>query len=312
MYIFRAGMINKNAMQFAWGQGIAAQGMQPLTDLIAPLNNNNPNVEFSYKDEQMLLETKVQELLGQPDYTLQSMINRRQPRTLGEVQMQSQGMQNMFTLDADLFRMGFEELFNWIWDLWCQYGDEEYTFAYFGKNGYEPIKMTKEETQGKYKITIRGNDQNTNPQLRLQKTQMIIQMQSNPVALQTGVVSPINLANGYKLALQEMDIPNWEELVMPPEMIAQQMQAQQQQPQAQDIRIKPKDLTDAEVAQILQSKGIRPDIQGRALKSEAIVQDKRIDQGAKKIAGYKDLAEIVNSLDEPNQSNEPKAPKGGG
>jgi len=308
MYIFRAGMINKNAMQFAWGQGIAAQGMQPLTDLIAPLNNNNPNVEFSYKDEQMLLETKVQELLGQPDYTLQSMINRRQPRTLGEVQMQSQGMQNMFTLDADLFRMSFEELFNWIWDLWCQYGDEEYTFAYFGKNGYEPIRMTKEETQGKYKITIRGNDQNTNPQLRLQKTQMIIQMQSNPVALQTGVVSPINLANGYKLALQEMDIPNWEELVMPPEMIAQQMQAQQQQPQAQDIRIKPKDLTDAEVAQILQSKGIRPDVQGRALKSEAIVQEKRIDQGAKKIAGYKDLAEIVNSLDEPN---EPKAPKGG-
>jgi len=222
--------------------------------------------------------------------------------------MQSQGMQNMFTLDADLFRMAFEELFNWVWELWCQYGDEEYEFAYFGRNGYEPIKMTKEETQGKYKISIRGNDQNTNPQVRLQKTQMITQMQSNPVALQTGVISPINIANGYKMALQEMDIPNWEELVMPPEMIAQQMQQQQQMPQTQDIRIKPKDLTDAEIAQILQSRKIQPDIQGRALKSEAIVQEKRIEQGKMKTEGYKNLADIVNSLDEPK---EPKTPKGG-
>ena len=194
MYIYRAGMINKNTIQFAWGQGIAAQGMQPLNDLIQPINNNNPNVEFSYKDEQMLLETKVQELLGQPDYTLQSMINRRQPRTLGEVQMQSQGMQNMFTLDADLFRMAFEELFNWVWDLWCQYGDEQYEFAYFGRNGYEPIKMTKEETQGKYKSLSVEMTRTLTHKSRLQKTQMIIQMQSNPVALQTGVVSPINIA----------------------------------------------------------------------------------------------------------------------
>jgi hypothetical protein len=204
--------------------------------------------------------------------------------------------------------MAFEELFNWIWELWCQYGDEQYEFAYFGRNGYEPIKMTKEETQGKYKISIRGNDQNTNPQVRLQKTQMIIQMQSNPVALQTGVISPINISNGYKMALQEMDIPNWEELVMPPEMIAQQMQQQQQMPQTQDIRIKPKDLTDAEIAQILQSRKIQPDIEGRALKSESIVQEKRIEQGKMKTEGYKNLADIVNSLDEPK---EPKTPKGG-
>jgi len=310
MYIYRSGMINKNTMQFAWGQGIAAQGMQPLNDLIAPLNNNNPNVEFSYKDEQMLLETKVQELLGQPDYTLQSMINRRQPRTLGEVQMQSQGMQNMFGLDADIFRMAFEELFNWIWELWCQYGDDQYEFAYFGENGYEPIKLTKEEIQGKYKITVRGNDQNTNPQLRLQKAQMVLQMQSNPVALQTGVITPINIANGYKLAFQELGLHNWQELVMPTEMVAQQMQMAQQQPQTQDIRLKPKDMTDAEVAQILQSRGIQPDVQGRALKSEAIVQEKRIDQGVKKTQGYKNLTDIVNSItEEKNAQTESKEPR---
>jgi hypothetical protein len=315
MYIYRAGMINKNTMQFAWGQGIAAQGMQPLNDLIQPINNNNPNVEFSYKDEQMLLETKVQELLGQPDYTLQSMINRRQPRTLGEVQMQSQGMQNMFTLDADLFRQSFEELFNWIWDLWCQYGDEQYEFAYFGRNGYEPIKMTREETQGKYKISIRGNDQNTNPQVRLQKTQMIIQMQSNQVALQTGVITPINIANGYKLALQEMDIPNWEELVMPPEMIAQQMQ-QPQPPPVTDIKIKTDDLTDGELAQILEKRGIKPDMENRLNDKVMSKAERRLeltnlhsDIKNKESDDMKKLVEMATVMQEPK---EPREPKGGG
>lgn len=293
MYIYRAGMINKNTIQFAWGQGIPTQGMQPLNDLIAPLNNNNPNVEFSYKDEQMLLETKVQELLGQPDYTLQSMINKRQPRTLGEVQMQSQGMQNMFSLDADLFRMGFEELFNWIWELWCQYGDENYEFSYFGRNGYEPIRLTREETQGKYKITIRGNDQNTNPQVRLQKAQMVLQMQSNPVAIQSGVVSPINIANGYKLALQEMDIPNWEELVMPPEIIAQQLQAQQQRPQPIPVKVNMSDLEDGEKMQVVQSMGMQPDIQGRALKSRATIQEKDVEQEATRVKMMKDVVDMI-------------------
>jgi hypothetical protein len=306
MYIYRAGMINKNTMQFAWGQGIPAQGMQPLNDIIAPLNNSNPNVEFSYKDEQMLLETKVQELIGQPDYTLQSMINRRQPRTLGEVSMQQQGMQNMFSLDADLFRQSFEELVNWVWELWCQYGDDNYEFAYFGKEGFEPIKLTKEEVQGKYKITVRGNDQNTNPQVRLQKAQMILQMVENPVALQTGVVTPINISNAYKLAFQEMDIPNWQELVMPPEILAQQMQAQQQKPQTQDIRLKAKDLTDREMAQVLQGRGMQVDPVGRGLKSQAMIQEKDIEQEKGKIENVSKIVSMMNELED--QDNEPRKP----
>jgi len=303
MYIYRAGMINKNTMQFAWGQGIPAQGMQPLNDIIAPLNNTNPSVEFSYKDEQMILESKVEELIGQVDYTLQSMINRRQPRTLGEVTMQQQNMQQVFSLDADLCRQSFEELFNWIWELWCQYGEDNYEFAYFGKEGYEPIKLTKEETQGKYKITVRGNDQNTNPQVRLQKAQMILQMQENPVALQSGVVTPINIANAFKLIYQELDIPNWQELVMPPEIIAQQMKQAQQKPQTQDIRIKPKDMTDAEVAQLLQSRGIQPDVQGRSLKSQATIQEKHVAQTTEKVGNLKEIMSMVNEME--NQDNTP-------
>jgi hypothetical protein len=307
MYLYRAGLVNKNTMQFTWGQGIAVGGMQPLGDVIAPLNNSNPNVEFSYKDEQMLLEGRVEELIGQADFTLQSMINKRQPRTLGEVSMQQQNMNSLFSLDADIMRGSFEELFNWIWELWCQYGDDKYEFAYFGKEGFEPIRLTKEEVQGKYKITVRGNDQNTNPQVRLQKAQMILQIQQNPLAIQSGVISPINMANGIKLALQEMDIQNWQELVMPPEILAQQMQAQQQKPQTQDIRIKAKDLTDAEMAQVMQSRGMQVDVAGRGLKSQAIMQEKDVAQETGKVKNLESIVSMMSELE--NKDNDPEEQK---
>ena len=73
--------------------------------------------------------------------------------------------------------MQFTELVNFIWDLWCQYGTDEYEFNYFGENGWEKIKLTKEEIQGRYKISIRGNDKNTNPQERMQKAQQARQLE---------------------------------------------------------------------------------------------------------------------------------------
>lgn len=287
MYTHRAGMVSKNTLQFVFGQSLPVHGMQPLDDIIRPLNRNNPNVEFSYEREQMLLESKVEELVGQIDFTLQSMINKRQPRTLGEVQLQQQNMQQVFSLDAEQVRMAFEELFNWVWELWCQYGEDSYEFAYFGKEGWEPIRLTKEEVQGKYKITVRGNDQNTNPQVRQQKAQMILMAMNNPIAMQSGVITPANIANGYKRFYQELDIPNWEELVSMP---------QPPQPPPPQVRMKMDDLTDAEQAQVLAKQGIKPDIQGRSLKSRAKIQEKQLEQESETIGNMGELADILDTV----------------
>ena len=298
-YVFRAGMLNPNAVQFLFGQAYPVQGLQPLQDIVQPLNNNNPNVEFSYEREQMILESKVEELIGQIDFTLQSMINKRQPRTLGEVQLQWQNMQMVFSLDAEVIRMAFEELFNWIWELWCQYGDDNYEFMYFGKNGYEPIKLTKEEAQGHYKVTVRGNDQNTNSQVRMQKAQMILVGMGNQFALQTGVITPLNLANAYKRFYQELDIPNWEELVSMP----------QPRPPMAQVKLKMDELTDAEQAQVLAQQGIRPDAQGRALKSRAIIQEKQHEQGKETLETLSNVFSQIGG-GEPLGGEEEKTPAG--
>lgn len=290
MFVHRANMVNKNTLQFVFGQSLPVHGMQPLDDIIRPLNRNNPNIEFSYEREQMMLETKVEELIGQVDFTLQSMINKRQPRTLGEVQLQNQNMQQVFSLDADMLRTAFEDLFNWVWELWCQYGDDTYEFAYFGKDGWEPIRLTKEEVQGHYKITVRGNDQNTNPQTRLQKAQAIMAGLQNQLAIQMGVITPMNVANAYKRFYQELDIPNWEELISMP-------QPPQPPPPGSDIKVMFQELEDGEKAQILKNRGIQPDIQSRSLKSDAMIKEKRQDALSQKVDNLQKVADMVGGQD---------------
>lgn len=261
MFLYRSGMINNKTVQFVFGQGLPVNGMTPLQDVLQPVNNSNSQVEFSYEREQMLLESKVEELIGQTDFTLQSMINKRQPRTLGEVQLQMQNQQMVFSLDAELFKSQIQDLFRWYWDLWCQYGDDSYEFAYFGKDGWEKIKLNREEVKGKYKINVRGNDQNTNPQVRLQKAQGILAGMENPLLLQTGVVTPQNIANALKIVYQELDIPNWQELVTFP----------QPKPQVQPpppVKMSMDDLTPVERAQVKQKYGIQPDMQGAMLQHQ--------------------------------------------
>ena len=263
MFLYRAGMVNNKVVQFIFGQGLPVNGMTPLQDVLQPVNNSNQSVEFSYEREQMVLESKIEELIGQVDFGLQSMINKRQPRTLGEVQLQVQSQQSVFSLDADMFKTQVEELFNWYWELWCQYGDDEVEFAYFGKEGWEKIRLNREEVQGKYKITVRGNDQNTNPQVRLQKAQAILAGMENPILAQMGVVTPMNVANAMKIVYQELDVPNWQELVTFPQP------KPQMPPPPPPVKMSMENLTPQEQAQVKAKYGIQPDVQGMALQQQS-------------------------------------------
>lgn len=281
MFAFRAGMVNENTVNFVFGQGIPVGGMQTIEDTIKPMQFHNPNVEFSYEREQMILEAKIQELIGQMDYSLQSMINKRQPRTLGEVQMQSQGMQSVAGLDADLMREQFNELVNWIWELDCQYGDEEKVFAYFGQNGYEKIKLGREATQGKYTLTIRGNDQNTNPMIKQQKASFVLQ--DTYQSFKMGLISPQAVAAARKRAYQTIDVEGYEEFLQPP----------QPMPQPDEVKVGMSDLTDGEQAQVLAKRGIKPDGQGRMLKK----QDEREDIEFEQLSQLLDKAPDIGGSD---------------
>ena len=276
MFLYRSGLINPNLVRMIPNQAIPVNGLQPLQDTVQVLNLHNPNTEYSYEREQQLLNLEVQETVGQIDFSLQSIINKRQPRTLGEVEQQVSASGNVFSMDARHYISGFGELFAMILELWSQFGPDSYEFNYFGDtaNG-ERIKLTKEEVQNKFNIVVRGNDQAINPNVKIQKAQQILAASTNPLLLQLGIVGPQQIANGLKRFYQALDIEAVEDL------INMQPQPQQQDPAASiDSKIF-KEMTEGEQAQVLQRLGITPDIADRQRRQIQDIVVKTADAASK-------------------------------
>jgi len=147
-----------------------------------------------------------------------------------------------------------------ILELCQQYMPERVFAMVVGQDDLEPLHLTRDEIQGKYHIVCRGNDMNTNPMIKAQKSQMRVQLLVNPLMLQTGVIQPPNIYNILKRYLQDDGEIAWKELISMP-------QPQPPQPPPAGTIIKPdfKELSEAEQGQVLASIGVRPDTQGRML-----------------------------------------------
>jgi len=289
IFTFRSGIVNPRLVKFIPGQGIPVPGTTPLNDAIQIMNNNNPNVEFSYEREELLLKTTIQEYLGQLDYSVQSMINKRQPRTLGEVQMQSQAANMVFSLDASMFAHALGEIFTQMLELCQQYMPERIFTLVVGQEGVQPLRISRDEIQGKYHIFCRGNDINSNPQLRAQKALSRVQLLLNDTTMQTGVVSSMNVFNILKHFLQADGELAWQEMITAP---------QPPPPPPPPVKIGMEDLEDGEQAQVLEKYGIKPDMQGRSLKSQATIQEKASEQESQRVENMVKMVDAAASLDE--------------
>ena len=303
MFKFRSGVVNPRLVKFIPGQGVPVPGMTALDDAIKVMDSQNPNVEFSYEREELLLKSLIQEYLGQMDYSVQSMINKRQPRTLGEVQMQAQAANNVFSLDVAIFTNALSELFTQMLELCQQYMPERIYALVTGENGVEPLQLSRDEIQGKFHISCRGNDLNINPTSRAQKAMARAQLLLNPLLLQTGVINPENVFNILKRYLQDDGELAWKEMVSKPPP----PQPPPPPPAAQIIKPNFDELTDMEQAQVLESAGIKPDMQGRQLKSRSKIQEKRTELEGAETENLSKMAKAVAALkDKPTPPKPPK------
>jgi hypothetical protein len=259
MFTFRSGVVNPRLVKFIPGQGIPVPGTVPLNDAIQMMNNTNTNAEYSYRDEEMLLKSEIQELVGQVDFGLQSQINRREPRTAMEVGAQQQSVQTVFGLDVMLFSDSLSEVLLQTVQLLQQYLPEETYFSVVGEG--QTIRLTREEIQGEYHVRVRGNDMSLNPAQRVSQAIQRIQFLSNPLAMQMGIVQPANLFYLYKRYLQDSGEYAWQQMISQPPPPPQPGPP----PAITQVKTNFVDLTDAEKAQVLASGGIEPDPQGRAL-----------------------------------------------
>jgi hypothetical protein len=188
-----------------------------------------------------------------------------------------------------MFANSLGELFTQILEFCQQYMPERIFTLVIGENGIQPLNISREEIQGKFHIFCRGNDINSNPQLRAQKALARVQVLLSPVPLQTGVVNPVNVFNILKNYLQSDNELAWQAMITPP---------QPPPPPIPPVKMGMEDLEDGEKAQVLQRMGIKPDMQGRALKSEAMLQEKASEQESTKVDNLVKIVDAVASLED--------------
>lgn len=286
MFTYRSGVVNSRFVKFIPGQAVPVNGLTPLEDAIKVLRNESSNAEFSYRDEEMILKGEAQELYGLVDYSMQSQVNRRQPRTASEVMAQQQSGSVIFSLDSLLLSESLSEMLTQIVQLIQQYLPDKVFFSVVGEG--TTAHLSREEIQGGWLVRPRGNDINTNPQKRLEMAQARQQLLLNPYYVQTGIVTPVNAYMDMKETLQYMGDVNWQQKIT----IPQPPPPPAPPPAITQVKVSADDLTDIEMAQVLQSGGIQPDMQGRLLHREeeivAEMSDKKESKPNESMNGVSD------------------------
>lgn len=279
MFAYRSGVVNSRFVKFIPGQAIPVNGLTPLEDAVKVLRNESSNAEYSYRDEEMLLKLEVQEIYGIQDYSLQSVVNRRQPRTASEVMAQQQSGSTIFSLDSLLLSEALSELLTQIVQLTQQYLPDEIFFSVVGEG--VSAKLTRDEIQGQFLVRVRGNDLNTNPQKRLEMAQAKHAFLINPYNIQTGIVTPVNAYLSLKEYLQYTGDVNWQSKISMP----QPPPPPAPPPAITQVKTNFDQLTDLEQAQVLASGGIKPDMEGRLLEKKQELLSEMSDEKAEAPVG---------------------------
>ena len=271
MFTYRSGVVNARFVKFIPGQAIPVSGLTPLDDAVKVLRNESTNAEYSYRDEEMLLKGEAQELYGMVDYSLQSQMNRREPRTASEVMAQQQQGSVVFSLDSLLFSESLSELLTQIVQLIQQYLPDKVFFSVVGEG--VSAHLSREEIQGQFLVRVRGNDINTNPQRRLEMAQAKHTFLINPYNIQTGIVTPVNAYQSLKEYLQYTGDVSWQAKIS----IPQPPPPPTPPPPITQIKLGGDDLTDMQKDAVLASGGIPPDPQGRMLEKDQEIRTEMKD-----------------------------------
>ena len=216
--------------------------------------------------------------------------------------MQSQAANMVFSLDASMYASALTEMFTQILELCQQYMPERVYTLVVGQDGVQPLNIARDEIQGKYHIFCRGNDINSNPQLRAQKAFMRVQTLLNPQTMQIGVVTPMNAFEILKNFLQADGELAWQAMLTPP---------QPPPPPPPPVQIMMDNLTDAEQSQVLQRNGIEPDPLGRSVRRRVEMNEKLNKVNMEEAKALTGMLKVKGDIDAKEKELEQKAEIGG-
>ena len=167
-------LIANSPMFFArMGKGITGESMRFTPGGVVFVKNIGdivpvqvPNLDFSFERAENIERANAEEYAGAVDFGITSLANPGERRTATEVSLVESTIEKAFSLDAIIYQIGSLQLFKQIWALWNQYGPSEVEIRVLGID--DPVKITREEIQGEFEMSVKGNAFNSSRVLQKQ------------------------------------------------------------------------------------------------------------------------------------------------
>jgi hypothetical protein len=172
----RMTIANAPTFSYRVGQGINPANYKWIPGQFFPRRNADdvtpmviPSLDISFEREEQILRTWVEDYLGGVDFGLaspESSLN--EPRTATEIQAIQGRSRQSLSLRGTLFQRMMGEVWQEMLDLWLMWGDQE---TFIDVTGGQPIKLTKEQMQGKFELVPTGTIGEQDPQMLAAKAQ---------------------------------------------------------------------------------------------------------------------------------------------
>ena len=191
-----------NPSNFTWVPG----QFYPVRDVnndVRPIEV--PNVQFSEEREEQILRTWAEERTGSADSGLSNPLSSlTEPRTATEIRGIETRSRAGRSMRGVLHQEAMQEVYQEFFDLWHSVGPDE---TWVRLVGSEPLKLTKEELQGKFLFQATGTIGETDPVLDAQKAFARLSALVDP-NLQAAVAEKFELDVGEAVAdwLEKDDI----------------------------------------------------------------------------------------------------------
>lgn len=169
----------------------------PQTDVFFPNLGNRTSFGFN---EEAALMSQVERLTSISDLSLGIVAGQGATRTAtGTRALIGEANAN---LDIYLRRLnrGWKSCLKYLFHMLQDKTPEGLEYRITGDNGMVNYRVitSRKDLQGMYDFEVEGNSANSNKQMQLEQANMVIQMSSNPLFLQLGIISPKEVYEALK------------------------------------------------------------------------------------------------------------------
>lgn len=173
---------------------------------------------FAAQEEQSL-QTMVEKLTGISDLSLGVMSGSQgATRTATGARALQQEANSNLNVHLRRLNKGWSKLLEALYHLTAQRMPDGLEFRITGDNGQEYFKnVMREDIAGDFDFEISANSATSNPAVREQVAQQVLQLASNPLDLQLGIVTPAERFEAVKNTMVAMGVKDYAKFIKKPE-----------------------------------------------------------------------------------------------